>query len=207
MQTLSREQRANIADLFTRIDSDINGNPRYVIHYLQIAPNYQWAVYLANKIGGKKYHTKRYGGGIVFQSYSIEHTYMDIQRIKPTETDIVLWNMGTSFKSKFYKHDLYFQGDKQSRDIYKCTLRNASHSYTFTFGQSIADAGKCPTSYDVISCLQKYEVGTFEDFCSEFGYDSDSRSAYKTYKAVCKEWNNICKLFTSEQLEVLRDIQ
>ena len=67
---------------WTRIDSDVNGNPRYVIHFLNLADNYQDAVKLANKIGGRKYHTKRYGGGIVFQSYSLPDTETHIDRVK-----------------------------------------------------------------------------------------------------------------------------
>ncbi len=30
-----------------------------------------------------------------------------------------------------------------------------------------------PTAYDILACLTKYEVGTFDDFCSNFGYDTD----------------------------------
>jgi len=65
-----------------RINSDVNGNPRYVLHFLNLAENYPDAVKLANKIGGRKYHTKRYGGGIVFQSYSLPNTEMHIDRVK-----------------------------------------------------------------------------------------------------------------------------
>lgn len=60
-----------------------------------------------------------------------------------------------------------------------------------------------PSLYDVISCLQKYEVGTFEDFCSDFGYDEDSRQAEKTYNAVVKEYEGLSNLFTDEELNVL----
>lgn len=66
---------------------------------------------------------------------------------------------------------------------------------------------KTPTAYDVLACLQKYPVGTFEDFCSEFGYDEDSRTAEKTYKAVLKEYNSLCTLFSDEELEQLQEIQ
>ena len=77
---------------FTRINSDINGNPRYVCHFLQldiIGPErgvsllerYAIACKLANSIGGRKYHTKRYGGGIVFQSYSLHETVAAIARV------------------------------------------------------------------------------------------------------------------------------
>lgn len=66
---------------FTRIGNDINGNPRYVCHFLNIADNYNEAIKKANTIGGKKYHTKSYGGGIVFQSYNIEYTAKRIKEI------------------------------------------------------------------------------------------------------------------------------
>ena len=55
-------------------------------------------------------------------------------------------------------------------------------------------------------CLQKYDVGTFEEFCSEFGYDNDSRQAEKTYKGVVKEFEGMERLFNSEELELLNII-
>ena len=67
---------------FTRVNNDVNGNPRYVCHFLNIADDYQTAVKLANKIGGRKYHNKSYGGGIVFQSYNIDRTAEKIAEIK-----------------------------------------------------------------------------------------------------------------------------
>ena len=82
-----------------RVDNDINGNPRYVIHFLDLLtedeqvrvdnetkalrekyPN-QWissidrlfdaALAKARKIGGVKYRAKWFGGGIVVQSYNL----------------------------------------------------------------------------------------------------------------------------------------
>jgi hypothetical protein len=64
-----------------------------------------------------------------------------------------------------------------------------------------------PTAYDLLAGLTKYDPGTFENFCSEFGYDTDSRKAEKTYFAVIKEWSDVSRFFTKEQLEELRDIQ
>ena len=69
---------------WTRIDNDTNGNPRYVCHFLTIAPTYEQAVKTANKIGGRKYHNKRYGGGIVFQSYNIEATEKRLKELIET---------------------------------------------------------------------------------------------------------------------------
>lgn len=64
-----------------------------------------------------------------------------------------------------------------------------------------------PTAYDVLACLTKYDPGTFEDFCSEFGYDEDSRNAEKTYNAVKDEWQNVRALFTDSEIEQLQEIQ
>jgi len=93
---------------FTRVNNDVNGNPRYVCHFmnllnanergycyegedmdsskpvlnLDVSAKYAIAVKKANKIGGKKYHNKQYGGGIVFQSYNIGDTEKSINEIK-----------------------------------------------------------------------------------------------------------------------------
>lgn len=113
----------------------------------------------------------------------------------------------TIFKAKFFKHDYYFTGDKDQRDIYKITLRNKNGSYTFNFSQSIADTGKQPSAYSVLACLTKYDIGSFHDFCSEFGCDTDSISDLKTYKAVIKEYENLKRLFTDEELVLMSEIQ
>lgn len=76
---------------FTRVNNDVNGNPRYVIHYLRCCPesyktqsladSYAATCKLMNKIGGRKFHNKQYGGGIVFQSYSLPGTIKHIERL------------------------------------------------------------------------------------------------------------------------------
>jgi len=117
-----------------------------------------------------------------------------------------LGDTNTKFKTKYYDYAYYFPQDKEQREIYKVTLRNDKGSYTFKFGQSIANSGQEPSAYDVLSCLTKYNTGSFEEFCSEFGYDTDSRTAERTYKAVIKEYENISRLFTEAQIEQLREI-
>lgn len=64
-----------------------------------------------------------------------------------------------------------------------------------------------PTAYDVLACLTKYDPWTFEDFCSAYGYDPDSRTAKKTYKAVCKEWADVCRLWSDSEIEQMQEIQ
>ena len=83
---------SNLNFSWTRINNDTNGNPRYVLHFLNlntraeldgaswisVSAKYAIAVKRANRIGGKKYHTNSYGGGIVFHSYSLEDTERSI---------------------------------------------------------------------------------------------------------------------------------
>lgn len=55
---------------FYRIDNDVNGNGRYVVHFLDIASNYAVALSIAKHFGGQKYRAKWFGGGIVFTTSS-----------------------------------------------------------------------------------------------------------------------------------------
>lgn len=64
-----------------------------------------------------------------------------------------------------------------------------------------------PTPYSVLACLTKYDVGSLEDFCGEFGYDVDSKKAEKIYKAVCEEWANVQIMWTDAEIEQLQEIQ
>ena len=71
--------------MFTRINNDTNGIPRFVVHYLQLADTYQRALFLARQLGGRKFHNKQYGGGIAFQSYNIDQLAERISQIKEAE--------------------------------------------------------------------------------------------------------------------------
>ena len=66
--------------------------------------------------------------------------------------------------------------------------------------------GKEPSLYSVLDCLTKYNPGTFEDFCSESCYDTDSKKAEKIYNAVKDEWMNVQALFSDDELEILQEI-
>jgi hypothetical protein len=75
--------------MFTRINNDVNGNPRFVIHFLQLSDSYERALYLAKQLGGKKFHNKQYGGGIVFQSYNTDILKQKINDIKQREFEAI----------------------------------------------------------------------------------------------------------------------
>lgn len=77
---------------FTRTTNDSNGNPRYILHFLQmdvhgwqsgldLPQRYTLACKLANTIGGKRFHCRRYGGGIVFRSFNLDDLTRAIARV------------------------------------------------------------------------------------------------------------------------------
>lgn len=82
---------------FTRVKNDINGNPRYVCHFLsfttsadladymgldRITQKYNLALQRAKPLGGRKFHNKQYGGGIVFTSYNTRELCEKINELR-----------------------------------------------------------------------------------------------------------------------------
>lgn len=67
-----------------------------------------------------------------------------------------------------------------------------------------------PELIDVLASLafdaQSVEYGGFEDWCSEFGYDTDSISALERYRNCCKIRGKLNAMFNlSELYEAFRD--
>lgn len=84
---------------FTRITNDVNGNPRYAVHYneflnaeekmhVPFSKQYEYALKKAKLIGGRKFHNKQYGGGVVFQSYNINDLEKKIINLRNTNPKI-----------------------------------------------------------------------------------------------------------------------
>jgi len=67
---------------FYNIDSDINGNPRYVFHWMSIGSSYDDAIRKARTIGGQVYRGKWFGGGIVLTSYNLLKTATCINSLR-----------------------------------------------------------------------------------------------------------------------------
>lgn len=65
---------------------------------------------------------------------------------------------------------------------------------------------KAPSAYSLLAALTKYDPGSFENFCGEYGYDTDSRKAENTYRAVVAEWHQVRAFFTDTEIEKLAEI-
>ena len=112
-------------------------------------------------------------------------------------------------EGKEYYHCLNKSGRKAYKekfyDFLGCRFLSGNEKLMIKSGYLFL--GKEPTAYDVLACLTKYDPGTFEDFCSEFGYSTDSKSAEKIYNAVKDEWQNVAILFNDNEIELLTEIQ
>lgn len=54
---------------------------------------------------------------------------------------------------------------------------------------------------DVLPCIERYMPEDFESWCSDFGYDTDSRKAYGIYELVQKQAKETRAFFTAAELE------
>lgn len=103
--------------------------------------------------------------------------------------------------------------DKKLRNTYSVTITTPKGSMKIKFWDSIYNTERAikPTEYDILACLEKYDVGTIDDFVSEFGFEvhewADVKRIENTYKAVVKEYQDICRCFTPEQIEAMQEIQ
>lgn len=68
-----------------------------------------------------------------------------------------------------------------------------------------------PTAYSVLACIGTYECGSFDDFCSDFGYNELPMSEYPRvmgiYAEVQRQSQELRRMFSEEELDMLRDIQ
>lgn len=68
-----------------------------------------------------------------------------------------------------------------------------------------------PNAYDLLSCLQKYEVEPIDDWCAENGIELGLglkiSDIIAMHEACTKEYEGLCRLFSDAELDQLREIQ
>jgi len=90
---------------------------------------------------------------------------------------------------------------------WRCVITRAGRRMTVPFSQGAAHT-QPPTLEDVLDCLaldaSGYENARgFADWCSEYGYDTDSRKAERTWKAVVRQSVSLGRLLGAAIYEVL----
>lgn len=79
--------------------------------------------------------------------------------------------------------------DSRDMDHWKVTLKRGRARMTLVFSMGYGHKGASPEARDVLDCLASDASGIdnsrgFEDWCANYGYDTDSRKAEKTYNAI-----------------------
>lgn len=92
-------------------------------------------------------------------------------------------------------------------DHYKCLLKREGKQMTIYFSKGIGHNGAEPTTEELLNCIAldsrtHLDNETFENFCSEFGYEQDKEARF-TYNAVMKQGAKAEKFLGRELLEEL----
>lgn len=92
---------------------------------------------------------------------------------------------------------------------WKVTLKNARGSrYTVPFFKGVGLPDTPPTAAEVLECLIDDATGyrnanSFEDWAENYGYDTDSRAAYRIFEACRRISERLDKFLTPEEFELL----
>ncbi len=98
--------------------------------------------------------------------------------------------------------------DSSKMDHWKCTLRQPDgRRMTVTFSKGSGHHGEEPEAAEVLDCLASDSSGienaqSFEDWCGEYGYDTDSRKAEKIFK-TCERQAEKLKAFLGHLYKTL----
>ena len=103
--------------------------------------------------------------------------------------------------------------DNGLHNTYRATIKTPMGSMWVKFWDSVynTERGIEPNEYDILTCLEKYDVGTIDDFVQEFGYEvnewADVKRIQNIYNAVKRQYKSLCRCFTPEQIEAMQEIQ
>lgn len=95
--------------------------------------------------------------------------------------------------------------------LYRVRIDREGKSWSFNFSDSYYDYknGNRPSKYSVLACITKYEPGTLGNFIGDYGYTINDEASYNKvngiYKAVCKEYANVMRMF-GDCIEELAEI-
>ena len=84
-------------------------------------------------------------------------------------------------------------------DNYRVTLKHGKRRLTVYFSKGVGHHGKEPSAEEVIDCMASDAAGIenasgFDDWCSEYGFDADSRKAERVFKACQRQARQLNQL-------------
>lgn len=98
--------------------------------------------------------------------------------------------------------------DSSAMDHWKCKIYCGSQSMTVYFSKGYAHKGAEPTLEEVLDCLASDAAGyenarSFEDWAGDYGYDTDSRKAERTFKTIEKQAASLKRVLGEELYKAL----
>ena len=102
----------------------------------------------------------------------------------------------------------------RGHNSYKVVMQNSKHKFSFTYYDSIANTEKKVSAkydfYSVLACMTTYCPESFDEFCSDFGYEfkneSECLKVKSTHLEILAQISVLKKMFTEEELEALGEI-
>lgn len=111
------------------------------------------------------------------------------------------------------QHESYFatMGGKRCKNPYKYKffseyMKNPVNDSAPDGSLRISKVKTPPDNYSILASLTKYDTGTFENFCGDCCFSTDSISAMDMYLAVQKEYSSLTSLFNDGEMELLAEI-
>lgn len=116
---------------------------------------------------------------------------------------------GKTYQTQYGQSLVKSDPRKMSDDALKCYFSNSKDYHDFkdglTLRKKIAQIEK-PSIADVLYSIERNDPETFEDFCSNFGYNNDSIKAHKIYIEAQKQYYFMKSLPCIEKInEILQD--
>jgi hypothetical protein len=96
-------------------------------------------------------------------------------------------------------------GIKAERGMYVAKRVRGLQGHSLNAKQWVVNPSAAGILYSLLSDMSALDT-CFDDWCGDFGYDSDSLSALNTYQACCDGGKKIRALFSNEQIEQLQEL-
>lgn len=105
-----------------------------------------------------------------------------------------------------------WSSDNFNNHMITVTNTETQQKITFEFWASIAHP-ELTTDYDVLNafyCLVSDAISgemSFDDFCSEFGYNNDSRTSEKIHRKCKKQLEKLKKIYDGDIYDLCNELQ
>jgi hypothetical protein len=128
------------------------------------------------------------------------------------DLELILSGMGIRFTSK--RIDARRDGlmSDMARHFLCSFDRGTRGGFSVEFSQGSANT-ESPTDFDVLGCVlsdmleeSEFTESSFEYWCDELGYDTDSRQAESTYRAILEQSKAVRDTFTASEIDGLREL-